>query len=359
MKKAIMALTIFVLLLTTLSGCSSPKSDFTAALKKVTENRQYTTNVKFQINNLSDNYIKQFGTDITLTQLKKSNLQYKISVDSDTSSSYSAFSLHWAGSKPLDLTLHALQNSDDGKAYIPVSDLYDASDSISSLLSDSTAAIFNEVLAQNKDLESKYLNFFETIQNFSNQTIDSETVDRQAEELKKIEEISGITIYSYLNNLDDQHFTAKDNGDILLELSKNEISDLINEVLKALDDDGSIITLISEINSSTQKEAESAWETQQKSIRSSLKNLTSNKTQSLDFQLTLTPDSKKGFSKATIDTNYKDTAKTHLMNYTTTIDMLDYEKVPPMPEGNEIVSKKELDKAISDGLKLYLGSTTQ
>ncbi|WP_243416111.1 hypothetical protein, partial [Listeria monocytogenes] len=29
----------------------------------------------------------------------------------------------------------------------------------------------------------------------------------------------------------------------------------------------------------------------------------------------------------------------------------------PMPEGNEIVSKKELDKAISEGLKLYLSST--
>lgn len=34
MKKAIMAATIFVLLLATLSGCSSPKSDFTAALQK-------------------------------------------------------------------------------------------------------------------------------------------------------------------------------------------------------------------------------------------------------------------------------------------------------------------------------------
>lgn len=359
MKKAIMAVTIFVLLLTTLSGCSSPKSDFTAALKKVTENKQYTTDVKFQINDLSDNYIKQLGPDITLTQLKKSNLQYKVSVNSESDSSYSGFSIHWAGNKPIDLTLHALQNSDDGKAYIPVSDIYDASDSISSLLNDSTATIFNEVLAQNKELESKYLNLFETVQNFSNQTIDSETVDRQAEQLKKIEEKSGIAIYSYLNNLDDQHFTAKDNGDIVLKLSKKEISDMINEVLKTLDDDGNIVTLISEINSSTQKEAQSTWQAQQKSIRSVLKKLTSTKTQSLDFRLTLTPDSKKGFSKATIDTNYKDEASNHLMNFTTTIDMLDYEKVPSMPKGNEIVSKKELDKAISDGLKLYLGSTIQ
>ncbi|MBC1485788.1 hypothetical protein [Listeria seeligeri] len=359
MKKAIMAVTIFVLLLATLSGCSSPKSDFTAALKKVTENKQYTTNVTFEINDLSSNYIQQFGPDVSLTQLKKSNLQYKISVDSDSSSSYSGFSLHWAGNKPLDLTLHALQNSDDGKAYIPVSDIYDASDSISSLLTDSTAKIFNEVLAENKDLESKYLNFFETIQNFSNQTIDTETVDRQAAELKKIEEKSGIAIYTYLNDLDDHHFTAKDNGDIVLKLSKNEISDLINEVMDTLDDDGNVVTLISEINSSTQKEAEATWKSQQKAIRSSLKNLTSKKQQSLEFKLTLTPDSKKGFSKATIDTDYRDTATNKSMSFTTTIDMLDYEEVPPMPKGNEIVSKKELDKAISDGLKLYLGSSMQ
>ncbi|MBC6179147.1 hypothetical protein HB806_15200, partial [Listeria welshimeri] len=73
MKKAIMAVTIFVLLLATLSGCSSPKSDFTAALKKVTENKQYTTNVTFVINDLSSNYIQQFGPDVSLTQLKKSN----------------------------------------------------------------------------------------------------------------------------------------------------------------------------------------------------------------------------------------------------------------------------------------------
>lgn len=46
------------------------------------------------------------------------------------------------------------------------------------------------------------------------------------------------------------------------------------------------------------------------------------------------------------------------MNFTTTVDMLNYEKVPPMPESKDIVSKKELDKAISDGLKLYL-STNQ
>lgn len=93
-----------------------------------------------------------------------------------------------------------------------------------------------------------------------------------------------------------------------------------------------------------------------KSIQSSLKALTENKAQTLDFKLTLTPDSKKGFSKAIITTNFEDTKTKDLMDFTTTIDMLDYEKVPPMPEGKEIVSKKELDKAISDGLKLYLSS---
>ncbi|EQC0678094.1 hypothetical protein ACY2DU_002873 [Listeria innocua] len=356
MKKAIMALTIFVLLLATLSGCSSPKSDFTSTLKKTAENKQFTTNVTFQVNNLSDNYIKKLGSDIDLNQLKKSNIQYKISVDYDSSSSYSAYSLHWKGKEPLDLTLHALQNSEDGKAYIPVADIYDAADSFSSLLSDSAAQIFNKVLAQNKDLESKYLNVFETFQNFSNQTIDSETVDLQAEELKKIEEASGIAIYSYLNNLDDKHFTSKDNGDIVLNLSKNEIKDLVNDVFTALDKDGNIITLLSEIDGSSQKEAQKKWNSGEKSVRSSLKNLTSNKNQTLDFKLTLTPDSKKGFSKAVITTNFEDSKTKDLINLTTTIDMLDYEKVPPMPEGKDIVSKKELDKAISDGLKLYLSS---
>ncbi|EAG0386440.1 hypothetical protein A6912_14060 [Listeria monocytogenes] len=356
MKKAITAATIFVLLLATLSGCSSPKSDFTAALQKTAENRQYTTNVTFQVNNLSDSYIKKLGPEIDLNQLKKSNIQYKISVDSDSSSSYSASSIHWKGKKPLDLTIHALQNSDDGKAYIPVSDFYDASDSISSLLPDSAARIFNQVLDQNKDLESKYLNLFETIQNFSNQTIDTETVDRQAKVLKKIEETAGIAIYSYLNDLDDQHFTSKDNGDIILKLSKNEISDLVNAVLTKLDDNGSVVALIGEIDGSTQKAAKKKWNNAQKSIQSSLKALTKNKAQTLDFKLILTPDSKKGFSKAIITTNFEDTKTKDLMDFTTTIDMLNYEKVPPMPEGKEIVSKKELDKAISDGLKLYLSS---
>ncbi|MBC2349625.1 hypothetical protein HBP57_11275 [Listeria welshimeri] len=356
MKKAIMAVTIFVLLLATLSGCSSPKSDFTAALKKTAENQQYTTNVKFQVNNLSDNYIKKLGSDINLNQLKKSNIQYKISVDNDSSTSYSEFSLHWADEQPLDLTLHVLQNSDDGKAYIPVSDIYDASDSISNLLPDVGAKIFNQVLDQNKDLESKYLNLFETIQNFSNQAIDSETVDRQAEELKKIEEVSGIAIYDYLNDLDDKHFKANDNGDIILTLGKTEISGLVNEVLTTLDDNGNIITLISEIDGITQKQAQTKWNTQQKNIRSSLKSLTSKKEQRLDFKLTVTPDNTKGFSKAIITTNFEDTKTKDLMEFTTTIDMLDYEKVPSMPEGKEIVSKKELDKAISDGLKLYLSS---
>lgn len=93
-----------------------------------------------------------------------------------------------------------------------------------------------------------------------------------------------------------------------------------------------------------------------KKYQSSLKALTENKAQTLDFKLTLTPDSKKGFSKAIITTNFEDTKTKDLMDFTTTIDMLDYEKVPPMPKGKEIVSKKELDKAISDGLKLYLSS---
>ncbi|MBF2520856.1 hypothetical protein IA940_13220 [Listeria marthii] len=356
MKKAIMAATIFVLLLATLSGCSSPKSDFTAALQKTAENRQYTTNVTFQVNDLSEDYVEQLGPKIDLNQLKKSNIQYKISVDSDSASSYSAYTLHWKGEQPLDLTVHALQNSDDGKAYIPVADIYDDSDSVSNLLPDSAARIFNQVLEQNKDLKPKYLNLFETIQNFSNQTIDTETVDRQAKELKKIEEDAGIAIYTYLNDLDDQHFTSKDNGDVVLKLSKNEISDLINAVFSELNDNGNIVALISEINGSTQKAAQKKWNAAQKSIQTSLKELTDNKAQTLDFNLTLTPDSKKGFSKATITTKFEDTKTKDLMNFTTTVDMLDYEKVPPMPEGKDIVSKKELDKAISDGLKLYLSS---
>lgn len=205
-------------------------------------------------------------------------------------------------------------------------------------------------------MESKYLNLFETIQNFSNQTIDTETVDRQAKVLKKMEETAGIAIYSYLNDLDDQHFTSKDNGDIVLKLSKNEISDLVNSVITKLDDNGSVVALIGEIDGSTQKAAKKKWNNAQKSIQSSLKALTENKAQTLDFKLTLTPDSKKGFSKAIITTNFEDTKTKDLMDFTTTIDMLDYEKVPSMPEGKEIVSKKELDKAISDGLKLYLSS---
>lgn len=74
--------------------------------------------------------------------------------------------------------------------------------------------------------------------------------------MKKIEEASGIAIYSYLNNLDDKHFTSKDNGDIVLNLSKNEIKDLVNDVFTALDNDGNIITLLSEIDGSSQKEAQ-------------------------------------------------------------------------------------------------------
>ncbi|EHL5793031.1 TPA: hypothetical protein ACSY34_12365 [Listeria monocytogenes] len=356
MKKAIMAATIFVLLLATLSGCSTPKSDFTAALQKTAKNRQYTTNVTFQVNDLSEGYMNKFVTGIDLNQLKKSNIQYKISVDSDSSSSYSASSIHWKGEKPFDLTIHALQNSDDGKAYIPVADFYDATDNISSLLPASTAKIFNQVLEQNKDLESKYLNLFETIQNFSNQTIDTETVDRQAKELKKIEETAGIAIYSYLNDLDDKHFTSKDNDDIVLKLSKNEVSDLVNDVLTELDDQENVVALIAEIDGSTQKTAKKKWNTARKNIQASFKKLSNNDAQTLDFNLTLTPDSKKGFSKAIITTNFEDTNTKDLMKFTTTIDMLDYEKVPPMPEGNEIVSKKELDRAISDGLKLYLSS---
>lgn len=171
-----------------------------------------------------------------------------------------------------------------------------------------------------------------------------------------MEETAGIAIYSYLNDLDDQHFTSKDNGDIVLKLSKNEISDLVNSVITKLDDNGSVVALIGEIDGSTQKAAKKKWNNAQKSIQSSLKALTENKAQTLDFKLTLTPDSKKGFSKAIITTNFEDTKTKDLMDFTTTIDMLDYEKVPPMPEGKEIVSKKELDKAISDGLKLYLSS---
>ncbi|MFH5636731.1 hypothetical protein ACHI6R_06275, partial [Listeria monocytogenes] len=149
---------------------------------------------------------------------------------------------------------------------------------------------------------------------------------------------------------------SKDNGDIILKLSKNEISDLVNAVLTKLDDNGSVVALIGEIDGSTQKAAKKKWNNAQKSIQSSLKALTKNKAQTLDFKLILTPDSKKGFSKAIITTNFEDTKTKDLMDFTTTIDMLNYEKVPPMPEGKEIVSKKELDKAISDGLKLYLSS---
>lgn len=105
--------------------------------------------------------------------------------------------------------------------------------------------------------------------------------------MKKIEETAGIAIYSYLNDLDDQHFTSKDNGDIILKLSKNEISDLVNAVLTKLDDNGSVVALIGEIDGSTQKAAKKKWNNAQKSIQSSLKALTKKQSTNIRFQINI------------------------------------------------------------------------
>lgn len=136
-------------------------------------------------------------------------------------------------------------------------------------------------------MESKYLNLFETIQNFSNQTIDTETVDRQAKVLKKMEETAGIAIYSYLNDLDDQHFTSKDNGDIVLKLSKNEISDLVNSVITKLDDNGSVVALIGEIDGSTQKAAKKKWNNAQKKYPIILKSSNRKQSTNIRFQINI------------------------------------------------------------------------
>lgn len=106
--------------------------------------------------------------------------------------------------------------------------------------------------------------------------------------MKKIEETAGIAIYSYLNDLDDQHFTSKDNGDIILKLSKNEISDLVNAVLTKLDDNGSVVALIGEIDGSTQKSSKEKNGTMlKKSIQSSLKALTKKQSTNIRFQINI------------------------------------------------------------------------
>lgn len=102
-----------------------------------------------------------------------------------------------------------------------------------------------------------------------------------------MEETAGIAIYSYLNDLDDQHFTSKDNGDIVLKLSKNEISDLVNSVITKLDDNGSVVALIGEIDGSTQKAAKKKWNNAQKKYPIILKSSNRKQSTNIRFQINI------------------------------------------------------------------------
>ncbi|EUJ31381.1 lipoprotein [Listeria floridensis FSL S10-1187] len=349
MKKAISFALILLLLFMTLSGCSSPKSNFTAALRQFSLKEQYTLNIKTDIRELSSRYQKLLSIDDS--ELQTNYLAVKVSADKAEKTSIAKINLNM---DDLPLTVDILQDNKTGRIYIPVNNLYQLNEQSKQGLSKTSQKVLTAVLENNQDLKAKYLDVYEAIQNLSNMTINSEMVKKQAEDMHRLEKQTVSSIYDFLNQISDNRFELNKGGDISLTIPKSDLKQLVSEIVAIWDKDDAAVNLLSEGKEISRNDAREIWKELKDTTQSYFKELVENEAKKLEIKLTIKPDSEDGFKEFDIRTVYSDTSSDDRFDITVKASMLPYEAVPEIPRNKDIVNKKELDKAVSDGLKKYL-----
>ncbi|WP_099223843.1 hypothetical protein [Listeria costaricensis] len=351
MKKAMALISLLALLLVTISGCSSPKSEFTSALQKVAANKQYTADVTMKIDHLSDNLAEQLNVD-PIGDLTNATLDYSLSYDGDAGRSLEKIDFLFGNQ--YDLQFETLTDLENGRVYVPVSVIYDTDSSLQSLFSDQINQVLDTVLSNNKDLKDKYLDFYEAMQNITNKTIDQESVKMQAKSMNELQQQVGVAIYDFLNTLEDDRFKTNKDGQVTIELTKQDFTELAKQLTQELNQSDAIVHLIADNNQTSKKEAEKEWQTMKKNLLATFKTIENDNDQSLTAKLIMKPDANKGFSSLKIKLDYQNRQTKENIGFTTDITMQDFQEIPALPTNSQIVTKKELDKAISDGLKVYL-----
>ncbi|WP_088815608.1 MULTISPECIES: hypothetical protein [Listeria] len=346
MKKVIIGIGLLLLFLS-LQGCSSPKSDFTNAMKKLSANKQFTIDTKVKVNEVSSNYTEKLG----INDLNTTEVDLKISADTMLQTSGMDANVHWSN---YSLHVQSLQNNRNGLIYIPVDIFYTIDPNIEDALGQTSKQVYHTVLDKNEDLQGKYLDFYSALQNISNQPIDKKTVQKQAKQINELEKETGIALYEFMNQLDDDRFKTNEDGTVEISIHKEDFVTLSDKLLTAWDKNNAIVNLLSGQNDESTITAKKEWQNYQNSVRAYFKKLNADKNRKLDIRMKLVPDSDYGISKLTLDTDYENKANNDHFNITTELNWLPYEKVPAIPSSDEIVTKKELDKVISDGLKSYL-----
>ncbi|MBC6316802.1 hypothetical protein [Listeria grandensis] len=345
MKKAIAALAVIILSVTIiLAACSSPKSEFMSSFRGMAKNKQYTA-----VYTLKPITMAGFDTLAFLNPdaLAKSSLTMKTSRDLTRDLTYNTYGLHVGGVPTMDITAHSFENGNTGKIYVPVADLYQTPNTVTNTLDLATDSVFSRVLADNKDLKNRHLDVLQALQNITNRVIDEKTVDEQSSQLRAIEQKTAFALYKKINSLDKSHYKTQDRN-ITLTLDKKELAELSNAWLEGFQTNKDFIALYAEVSGLTETEAKKTWLTTDKKAQETLKELITNADIKLGMTITMHPDADKGVRKLAMSVNYEDTSKKQKLNFDFTMELLHYEQIPTPPDPTQIITKKELDKLITD-----------
>ncbi|MGJ8730787.1 hypothetical protein ACRW9N_09995 [Listeria aquatica] len=350
MKKAISLGLALLLLFTTLSGCSSPKSNFTSTLRQFSLNEQYTLNVQTTMNEFVNH-----GQNALFKNLEKGDsLSAKVSIDEKQKTTFADVNVY---KSRVPFHFEALQNNKTGRVYIPVNTLYELNEDSKQVFGKDGQEILDFVLAHNTALKAKYLDFYETAQNLLGFTINQVAAEKQANEIRRLEKETLQVLYDFLNQMDESDFKQEKGRKISLQLDKQDLSELASEVMQVWDKDDAAVRLLSTGKEISKTEAKRIWSDLKKTSKAEMKKLVAAKDENLSVQLTLVQDADSKFKDLKIRTLRTTAGNETLTDFSIDIEALPFEVVQKMPEENKIVNKKELDKAISDGLKKYLETT--
>ncbi|MBC2055818.1 hypothetical protein HCJ57_04845 [Listeria booriae] len=348
MKKAILILTMIVIaIILFLTACSSPKSAFMSSFRDIIKNEQYTAEFK-----LNPTVISGFSELAMLNPdaLKESYLTVKTSRDTPRDLTYNTYGLHIGGAPAMDITAHSYENGNTGKIFVPAADFFQMQAPVRNILDLTTNSVYSSVLASNKNLKEKHFDVLQTLQNATNQVIDQKMVDDQSEQLSAIEKKTAFRLYKELNDLDKTHYQTKDDA-ITLTLDKQELVHLGDALLDEFQSDEDFLNLYSEVMGLTADGAKKSWSQNLKKTQQWLSDIQQNKAIDLNTKITVHPDADKGMKQLLMTFHYQNKATKQQLDFDFTMELLPVEKIPTAPSNDKIISKREIDKLMTDVIR--------
>ncbi|EUJ44637.1 hypothetical protein [Listeria riparia] len=348
MKKAILILTTIVIaIILFLTACSSPKSAFMSSFRDIIKKEQYTAEFK-----LHPTMISGFSELAMLNPdaLKESYLTVKISRDKPRDLTYNTYGLHIGGTPTMDITAHSYKNGNTGKIFVPAADFFQVQAPVRNLLDLTTNSVYSSVLASNKNLKEKHFDVLQTLQNATNQVIDQKMVDTQSEQLSAVEKKAAFRLYKELNDLDKTHYQTKGDA-ISLTLDKQELVRLGNALLDEFQSDEDFLNLYSEIMGQTADGARKSWTKNLKNAQHLLSDIQQNTAIDLNTKLTVHPDADKRMKQLLMTFHYQNKTTKQQLDFGFTMELLPFEKIPVAPSNDKIISKREIDKLMTDVIR--------